>query len=917
MHSLNAQEGDYITVDHIHNLPNIDHSTFDMLIDQNGLLCIANRSGVLDYDGSDWTFYKTPSAALSMDVDSTNTIYVSCINSIGYINRRHPQNAYQEILSLDTLDDLFLDAYFLGQSMIFVGSEHIILHDTKTRANQILYGAFANSFVLDNQLFVNTVDGQTQKVTDTLEDAGMKYIISFSSSTYNGQQLLIDYEGELFRYASQSIERLPHGALAKSYGIDLQEAQWVNDTLFAGSTFEKGVAFFNINDTTYIAFSDYQSGLPDNEIFTITSDQSGSIWAAHTFGLSLIWPSFPALSYSGYSGLRGNLTSSHTINNELWVTSSVGIFYFDNDTLYENKVYYEKVPLKKSQKRAPRKPQKKEESPQAKEPGKSLTTGQKKKKLSIKRIFQKKERAVSEDKKELSKDKSSEKNIFRSISKGFTDLFDNEDNVSSVKGGLDKNYRYVKRSKKIPVGVSYEYKSVPNANGKFIDLIEFNGILLGVSNSGIYEVTKEDSRQIIADNIRKAIVTEDQKLVVSTANLEIKLFELIRDVWVEKFSESMDDIIVNLKSYDSGQLLLAGSSRVFKADYTDSSFQISRNYPIQNKYLDRLEIITIADTTYFVNRQGYFYYDQVGDTITRNTYFEKMAGLPVNYLLDDSKGDLWVYDGKKWNRIDTGGQISSFEYMSIFPGLRSLSTDQQTGNLWFLTNNDYILRYDPSIKQELFSRYPLFVKRTSSVFGKDQPLELTYDENYLSVEVSKPDFKGLLNTEFQYRLVGLNDSWSSWSKSKTIDFSYLPAGNYNLQVRTRDAFGRESQSEVLSFRVKAPYWQTPWFYALEILFFGSLVVLSSRMNQSNSTNRFLSGALTALTLVIIIEFLQSAIGSLFSFKSTPVIDFAIDASIALMIFPLESFLRTFITKGKVNLPLGEKLSTEKVKSKNP
>ena len=108
---------------------------------------------------------------------------------------------------------------------------------------------------------------------------------------------------------------------------------------------------------------------------------------------------------------------------------------------------------------------------------------------------------------------------------------------------------------------------------------------------------------------------------------------------------------------------------------------------------------------------------------------------------------------------------------------------------------------------------------------------------------------------------------------------------------------------MFAFSVKPPYWQTPWFYAIQIAFFGGLVLLSTRLNQDDSKNRLLSGGLTLLTLVLVIEFLQSAIGSLFSFKSTPVVDFLLDACIAFMIFPLERILRELMTKGKLNVKI--------------
>ena len=214
-----------------------------------------------------------------------------------------------------------------------------------------------------------------------------------------------------------------------------------------------------------------------------------------------------------------------------------------------------------------------------------------------------------------------------------------------------------------------------------------------------------------------------------------------------------------------------------------------------------------------------------------------------------------------------------------------------------------IAKNDPDQKNNL-GFFNLFVRKVSNEKGaidQDEKFTLNYDENFLNIQLSKPDFLGLLNPEFQYKLNGLNKEWSEWTKSKTIDFSFLPQGSYELLVRSRDTFGRMEESSALSFKVKPPYWQTPWFYAIQMIFFGSLVLLSTRLNQNNSTNRFLSGALTILTLVLIIEFLQSAISSYLVVKSTPVVDFLFDALVAFMIFPRERILRELMTKGKIKV----------------
>jgi len=376
---------------------------------------------------------------------------------------------------------------------------------------------------------------------------------------------------------------------------------------------------------------------------------------------------------------------------------------------------------------------------------------------------------------------------------------------------------------------------------------------------------------------------------------------------VEQQSNPVNDIIVSM--HEKGdEIWLAGSSAIYRTHITDSTFVIREEIALNNIFLDDVNIMDRQDTLYFVNSQGYYYYDPESKKVVENEQLKNKIGPPVHHLYDQVAGTIWAFNGKTWHHLGQAGQITPVENLGLFPDLRAISVDESTGHLWLLTEQNDVLTFDPE-KMGGLESFGFFLKQVSNERGaldQSRKFTLSYDENFLSIELSKPDFLGLLNPEFQFKLEGLHSEWSDWTRSRFIDFSYLPEGEYKLKVRSRDAFGRTEEADVLEFVVKPPYWQTTWFYAIQVVFFGALVYFSTRLNQNNSTNRLLSGALTLLTLVLIIEFLQSAIGSLIEYKSTPVTDFLLDASIAFMIFPLERLLRELMTKGKVNMKIKAK-----------
>ncbi|MEP1033427.1 triple tyrosine motif-containing protein [Ekhidna sp.] len=885
-----AQKGDFLLTHHFPRHSNIDNSNFEITSDSYGRLCIANRSGVLKYDGEAWDFYKTPSAALSIAVDSTDVVYVGCIGSIGMIDFHNRKIQYKPILANDTLDDLFLETRYLRGKVYFMGSNNLVVYDIAKRETIRHHGQFINIYELDHEMLVNTED-KTYIINDSLTVINPAKKVAYSSRRAGKPDLAVGFDQQIYIYQDFEFKKLQQNRSLEEMGVEVKEIQWLNDSLFVCATYENGLILFNERDSEYAEVTDYYAGLPDNEVYTIHTDNSNGIWAAHQFGITQVAPLFPAYSYSHFLGLNGNLTSVSNYGDDLWVTTSLGLFYFDSDTLFENKVYYE---VQRKNKKAARKPAPKPEE----------------EKPLLKRLFGKKSRAESSDQ------NKKKKGLFNAIA----DIFDDDKNVESIKGKRDKNAKYVRRVRKVPLDISYTFRQVNGANGKFISVIPYKNKLLGVSTTGIYELTKEGAQIIIPESVRSFMVNSQDQLVISTSNLEIKLYHLDEEIWIEQNSTAMNDIIVSMREDDLGNMWMAGSGSIYKTTSTDSTFSIDEKFQLNNIFLDEVNILNRNDTLYFINSQGYFYYDPSSNKVAENIDLKMGIGQPIHHLFDPVEKGVWVFNGKVWSHLKQDGSIETLEYLGLFPDLRAISVDQSSNQLWLVTQNNDILKYDPSKKGGM-ETFDFFLKRVSNESGdlnQSEKFTLSYDENFLSIELSKPDFLGLLNPEFQYKLEGLHNDWSDWTRSKSIDFSFLPEGSYALNVRARDAFGRIEQEEVLYFSVKPPYWQTPWFYAIQILFFGGLVYFSTKLNQDSSKNRLLRSGLTLLTLVLIIEFLQSAIGSLFSFKSTPVVDFLLDASIAFMIFPLERLLRELMTKGKVkvkintdNIPLvGKDTSSE-------
>jgi hypothetical protein len=178
--------------------------------------------------------------------------------------------------------------------------------------------------------------------------------------------------------------------------------------------------------------------------------------------------------------------------------------------------------------------------------------------------------------------------------------------------------------------------------------------------------------------------------------------------------------------------------------------------------------------------------------------------------------------------------------------------------------------------------------------------DIQQEGNNLDFTFIKPEYSGLMEIQYRYKLEGLSRIWSSWSKDNNrINFSYLPPGKYTLRVETKNNFDVPDSYAPIRFNVVPPYWRQLWFYALEVVLFTFLLILSIRLNRGSTKYGILSRLLAFLTLILIVEFVQTMAEYSFETDNSPVIDFFIQVSIALLVLPVESLLRKAIFKAEV------------------
>lgn len=104
-------------------------------------------------------------------------------------------------------------------------------------------------------------------------------------------------------------------------------------------------------------------------------------------------------------------------------------------------------------------------------------------------------------------------------------------------------------------------------------------------------------------------------------------------------------------------------------------------------------------------------------------------------------------------------------------------------------------------------------------------LHLDYPQNSFTLSVL-PLGCVSKSVSFSWKLVGQDETWSTYTTNRYINYANLPAGNYMLYIRLYD--GSLLSRRQLSIVVEPPFWQTIWFRLLVVAVIAGLLFLAVR-----------------------------------------------------------------------------------------
>lgn len=123
-----------------------------------------------------------------------------------------------------------------------------------------------------------------------------------------------------------------------------------------------------------------------------------------------------------------------------------------------------------------------------------------------------------------------------------------------------------------------------------------------------------------------------------------------------------------------------------------------------------------------------------------------------------------------------------------------------------------------------------FYDKPSIKIGLADPYTFKYKENDVTFSFSVPEFDKYTEVNYQYKVEGIYDNWSSWSPVGAISFDNLPYGDYSFKVRGKVGNTLTQNTAQFNFKVKRPWYAS----ILALILYGiGVIALSFLIHHLN------------------------------------------------------------------------------------
>jgi len=221
-----------------------------------------------------------------------------------------------------------------------------------------------------------------------------------------------------------------------------------------------------------------------------------------------------------------------------------------------------------------------------------------------------------------------------------------------------------------------------------------------------------------------------------------------------------------------------------------------------------------------------------------------LSGDNVYAVCHDSSA-IWAATNKGVSKIIVSNvaplkySISTYNMLNGLPSNEINDLIVVKSKIWVATNKGATF-FDPDSIKEAKVDLPIYINQIH-INDKDTAVlsdyKLTYDQNNIKVNFTGLGFKNAGQLNYRYKMIGLDTGWT-YTKSREIQFTTLPANDYTLIVNVMNSDKSWSNKEAMvHFTIPLPFWKEWWFQIAGVLLSTYIMFLLIRLRLKGIEQR--------------------------------------------------------------------------------
>ena len=813
--------------------------------DQNGML-FAGRKGLLRYDGNEWRSIPLPYLPLVVKQNPRNKqVYVLFENNYGYLKRDSlGRLAYNPLTYEGELNQPLSDIYIFDSTVVFYSNYHLSFYnsvsDVLVKRIKDPSGSFRGIVYHNNEIFVNHSQmGLTRIMGNLLDSSGVVELaderILFSLSLNASLTLIGTASGELFtfdgeRFLKQSMEVSDY--LEENV---LSDAVEVSDSTYALSTLYGGVLILNRSDGKILYTLNYNSGIPDDEIYAISKDVNNGLWLSYEFGICRIDFGVPLADYSHYPGLEGLLTGGLWYEDSLYVSTTEGLYrltevknYEEVEILLKNPKAVEAERQASRARETNRRPGSVDESliidgpPEGPkiEQLEEAQEGEKERKGLLKRIFR---RNRAEDKTKETAPKEIQTDDLQAESSTEPAAESEPDEAMGKQESLPKQAvpKYIRKKISKLLSVDYMYKKIAGLNSRCNGIIETPyGLLVGAS-SGVYLVEEQKANIVYSTrNVHSISYSEADSAYYACSDEGVCRVSKVNDEWRRDTVKWVKDDPIFSVATTGDRVWAAGYDQVLSFVLDSAGIWPLDRYHFHSVIPEEMYLGRFKDTLFLVTNSRIRYYDVAVDSFLNYKYAlsesSEIPGSEFSLSFDGSikvqtENGIRAFHGWETRTSENMGLLNLFDKLVDvkFIGAEEALVIDDYQRIYHLKNT-FVDRIDSN-----FILYLQYIANENKTYLNDSSLVFDPATRLVRLGLTAPYFLKQHSTLYQYKIMDRMEEWSTWVENPEIEL-YTEPGLYTIRIRAKNILDQVSDPLTVRFEVKSPFYSKTWFYLLFI-----------------------------------------------------------------------------------------------------